>query len=186
MFIQEPATGPHSKSDPTQIQFLLVSILILSLHLRLHLLGCFFASCFPTKSLYAFAICPMSDKCPNSLILLNFITLIAGEELFIMFFFPPFCNLRFIPLSSAFPNVLNTGSYSSHRVKYQVSYSYKTTGKMSKYKNVKLDSPDLSNLWTDIQYFVSTVTSILNKCPYHNIRVLILTIVTLFNSATNS
>jgi len=57
---------------------------------------------------------------------------------------------------------------------------------MSKYKNVKLDSPDLSNLWTDIQYFVSTVTSILNKCPYHNIRVLILTIVTLFNSATNS
>jgi len=63
-------SSPHSIS--------LRSILILSFHLCIGFLSCFFPSCFLAVTLYAFLISPVCDARPAHLIL-HLITLIFGE-----------------------------------------------------------------------------------------------------------
>jgi len=82
--LQEPAISlilSHFIPVHAPIPLFKRSTLILSFHLRLGLPSGLFHSGFPTKSLYAPLLFPVSSTCSVYLILLDFITRIMfGEE----------------------------------------------------------------------------------------------------------
>ena len=114
------------------------SILILSTHIRLGLHSGLFPSGFPIKPLYTLLSSPIRATRPAHLILLDFITrTILGEKY--RSFSSSLCILLHSPVTSSLlgPNILlntifsNTLSFlSSVNVSDQVSYPYKTTGKI--------------------------------------------------------
>ena len=114
------------------------SILILSFHLCLGLPSGLFPSGFLTKTLYKPLLSPICATCPDSLILLDFITrTILGEEKRSLN--SSLCSFIYSPvtLSLIDPNILlntlfsNTVSLrSSINVRDQVSHPCKTTGKI--------------------------------------------------------
>jgi len=78
----KPTTGRSPESDASTPQLTtpisVISILILSYHLRLGLPNDLFPSGFPTTILYAFFVSSMRATCTVHLILLDLITLVVA------------------------------------------------------------------------------------------------------------
>jgi hypothetical protein len=96
LFSQQPATDPYHPVH-TFPPISLIYILLLSYHLRLCLPSGLFPSCFPTKTLYEFLICPMRATCPTHLILLDLITPIAFGETY-KFWSPSYVDVFKLPI----------------------------------------------------------------------------------------
>ena len=115
------------------------SILMLSSHLSLGIPSGLFHSGFPTQNLCTPLLSPIRATCPAPHILLDFITqTILGKEY--RWLISSLCSFLHSPVASSLlgPNILlntlfsNTLSLrSSLNVSDQVSYPYKTTGKIT-------------------------------------------------------
>jgi hypothetical protein len=68
---QKPSTGPYPEPDQSNPYHPILSILILSTHLRLTLPSGLLPSAFPTNILYAFFFYPIRATCPGILTLLD-------------------------------------------------------------------------------------------------------------------
>ena len=114
------------------------SILILSSHLGLGLLSGFFPSGFPTKTLHTLLLSSIHAKCPAHLIFLDLVTRKILDERYrslssslFRFLHSPVTSFLLnqnILRSTPFSYTLNLRS--SLNVSDQVSYPYKTTGKI--------------------------------------------------------
>jgi hypothetical protein len=132
------STCPYPEPDQSSPHHPILSVFVLSTHLRLGLPSGFFASGFPANNLYAFLFSPIRATCSAHPILLDLIILIILDQEYksrnsslCSFLYRPVTSSHFGPnilLSTLFLNILSLCS-NSLIVKVQLQKKKKTSGR---------------------------------------------------------